>query len=59
METATHPFDTGIATFQWPAEISAEEYEDFKLWLSLIQRRVSRAVRREEPGKEPEQPEVA
>ena len=49
MKTATHPFDSGLATFQWPAEISADEYEDFKDWLKIIQRKVGRAVESSEP----------
>ena len=55
MEMATHPFDGGLAKFEWPSEISAEEYEDFKDWLRLIQRKAERSVK----SGEPETPESA
>ena len=44
MNQATYPFDTGVASVQWPAEMSADEYKDFKDWLKIIARKVGRAV---------------
>ena len=35
----------GTATLWWPSEMSAEEYEDFKVWLNLIIRKAERAPR--------------
>lgn len=34
----------GDATLQWPSEMSAESFADFKDWLDLIRRKAERAV---------------
>lgn len=44
MIQATYPFDGGVAIVQWPVEMTTEEYEDFKDWLKIIERKVGRTV---------------
>jgi hypothetical protein len=34
----------GIAVLQWPAEMSADDYEDFEGWLNLVLRKVKRSI---------------
>ena len=36
--------DRGVASVQWPAEMSAEDYRDFKDWLEIILRMVGRTA---------------
>jgi len=44
--------EEGDANLTWPAELSKESYDDLKEWLSLIDRKMKRAVKAREikPG---------
>ena len=44
MNQEVFAMESGEVTLQWPAKMTAEEYEDFKAWLKLIERKASRAV---------------
>lgn len=39
----------GDVVLQWPAQMTADEYEDFKGWLRLIERKAGRAVQSHDP----------
>lgn len=47
--------DSGNVTLQWPATMTAEEYEDFEAWLTIIKRKAKRAVdtKEEDPASDP------
>lgn len=44
--------EEGAASLQWPARMSPESYEEFKLWLDLIARKAKRAVDKKESGED-------
>lgn len=46
---------SGDIVLQWPANLTKDEYEDFKGWLKIMERKVGRAVREQElPKDDPE-----
>lgn len=47
MKQETFVLDTGTVTIQWPAKITEENFEDFKSWLKLLERRIGRNVTKE------------
>ena len=57
MNQDTFTLDEGQVVLQWPADISAESYDDLKAWLDLITRRMKRTVTTGANGEEPDQDE--
>ena len=57
MNQDTFTLDEGQVVLQWPADISAESYDDLKAWLDLITRRMKRTVTTGATGEEPDQDE--
>ncbi len=44
MKQSVFPLNEGDVVLQWPAAISQESYEDFKVWLDLMARRVEHSI---------------
>lgn len=45
MRQDTFSLDEGLVVLQWPAQLSAESYEDLKDWMELQLRKIGRSVR--------------
>ncbi len=56
MNQNTLDLTEGVVTLQYPKEISQESYEDLKVWMDLMARRVQRAVIK--PTQEPPEPKT-
>ena len=56
MKQNTLQLDEGDMVIQYPARINPESYEDVKVWMDLMARRVQRAVQKpdEETSGDPE-----
>lgn len=52
MNSDTFTLDEGQVILQWPAKMSPESYEDFKLWLDLVSRKAKRASEKYDPAEE-------
>jgi hypothetical protein len=50
MKQEVFTLSEGDVVLQWPARMTAEEYEDFKGWLKLIENKAGRAVREVDPA---------
>jgi hypothetical protein len=48
-QQATFPLNGGDAVVQWPENLNADEFEDFKDWLELVMRKVKRSVPKNHP----------
>ena len=57
MNQDTFTLDEGQVVLQWPADISAESYDDLQAWLDLITRRMKRTVTTGANGEESDQDE--
>jgi len=45
IERASFPLKAGLAVVEMPAELSAEDFEDFEAWMQLVLRKAKRSVR--------------
>jgi hypothetical protein len=45
IERASFPLKGGLAVVEMPAELSAEDFEDFEAWMQLVLRKAKRSVR--------------
>lgn len=50
----TFSFDEGQVVLQWPSNMKAESFEDFKMWLELQIRKIKRSVKSEASENNPE-----
>jgi hypothetical protein len=58
MNESTYPFDGGLATIQWPAQMTKDELTEFETWIDLIKKKAKRATE-VSPNPDPDTPQAA
>lgn len=55
MKEDVFSLDEGDVTFQWPASLSAESYQDLEDWTKLMMRKIKRSIGAAEDGRDGDQ----